>query len=82
MVCNNSKTELKGGRQGGTAAGLLPKICQNGCQTSFFGVVSEVHKDSEDISAGIVIFKIKYISILSGIYIKVGEINFDLAQYS
>jgi hypothetical protein len=75
VVCNNSKTERKGGRQGGTADGLLTKICQN-------GVVSEVHKDSEDISAGIGIFEIKYISILSKIYVKVGEINFDLAQYN
>jgi hypothetical protein len=56
VVCNNNKTKRKGGWQGGAAAGLLTTMCQNGCQTSFFGVVSEVHKDSEDISAGIGIF--------------------------
>jgi hypothetical protein len=42
-----------GGWQGGSAAGLWTKIHQNGHKTSFFDVLSEVQKDSEDVSAGI-----------------------------
>jgi hypothetical protein len=44
-------------------------------EMSFFNVTSEVQKGSEDVCAGI-------IRILSGFDIKVGEVNFELAQYN
>jgi hypothetical protein len=47
-----------------------------------FDVMSEIQKDSEDISARISFFKIRYIWILSEFDIKVGEVNFDLTQYN
>ncbi len=41
------------GQQGGAAAGLLTKICQNVNQNIIFEVMSEVQKDPEDVSAAI-----------------------------
>jgi hypothetical protein len=51
-----------GGQEGGAAAGCLTKIIKKSVKTSFFEVMSEVQKDSEDVSAGIGIFlKLSYL---------------------
>ncbi len=51
-----------GGRQGGSTAGFLTKIVKKSVKTSFFEVMSEVQKDSEDVFAGIgIFFKISYL---------------------
>jgi hypothetical protein len=49
---------------------------------SFFDVMSEVQKDSQDVSAGKGRFSknIRHIRILSGIYVEVSEVNFDLSR--
>jgi hypothetical protein len=54
VVCNDSKTGRKReGRQGPTATELLTKKRQNGRQNIIFDVMSEVQKDSQDVSAEI-----------------------------
>ncbi len=50
-------TDGRGGRQGSAAAGFLTKNVKISVKTSFFEVMSEVQKDSEDNSAGIIILK-------------------------
>jgi hypothetical protein len=53
VVCSNSKTGQKlGGRNGSAATELLMKKRQNGHQNVIFDIMSEVQKDSQDISAG------------------------------
>jgi hypothetical protein len=50
VVCNDSKTGLmRVGRQGRTAIEPLTKMDVN---LSFFDVMSEVQKDSQDVYAG------------------------------
>jgi hypothetical protein len=50
-------TDGRGSGHGSAAAGFLTKNRQNECQNLIFEVMSEVQKDSEDISAGKGIFK-------------------------
>jgi hypothetical protein len=58
VACNSSKTKRKGGGQkNSAAAGLLTKNHQKVLQNVIFEVMSEVQKDSEDISAEIGILK-------------------------
>jgi hypothetical protein len=54
LVGNKSKTGRKRGGQNGSAAiELLTKDFKMDVKTSFFDILSEVQKDSQDVSAGI-----------------------------
>ncbi len=54
MVFKSCKTEQKGvGQQGRAATGLLTKKFLNDIKISFCNIMSEVRKDSEDVSTGI-----------------------------
>jgi hypothetical protein len=50
------KPSGRGGRQDATTARHQAKIHQNGCQNVIFYGMSEVEKDLEELSAGIVFF--------------------------
>jgi hypothetical protein len=70
--------------QGGTATGVLTKYIKIYIKKSFFDIMSEVQKDSEDVSAGLGIYF--FISdtkeLCQEFDIEVGEVSFDLAPYN
>jgi hypothetical protein len=54
VVCNDSKTGRKQeGRKGRAVTDFLTKNIKMDVKTSFFDIMSEVPKDSQDISSGI-----------------------------
>jgi hypothetical protein len=64
-------------------ARLITKILKMYNKTSFFDIMSEVHKGSEDFSSGIGnFFKLDIREFCLEFNIKISEVNIDLTQYN